>query len=77
MKFLILMFFVCIFGCTRQIIDCECNDGIVFENTTDTSFCSKPYQTIHWIYYKECDTLKSRDTLIYVNHGGFKRFITH
>ncbi len=29
MKFLILMFFVCIFGCTRQIIDCECNDGIV------------------------------------------------
>lgn len=70
------MFFVCIFGCTKQMIDCECNDGIVLQNTTDTILCSK-YPTKAWIYYKECDTLKSKDTLVYVSHGGFKRFITH
>lgn len=75
MKFLILLFLVCIFGCGKQIVDCECNDGIVFEDTRDTSFCSKPYKTIDWIYYLECDVLKSRDTIIMETHKGFKRFI--
>ena len=82
MKLMLILLITLLMSCGKPIVDCQCNDKFVFENTFDTSLCSQPIkETIKYTYsMMRCPPPIGNILIIdstYLTHEGFKRYIVH